>query len=73
MSEAVSPAVQESLDTISEHVSSRVPVSTVDASAGDIRRSLEGRRLDTAAAVAVCDDGVPRGLIYFVAILLIVG
>lgn len=63
MSEAVRPSVQEGLDTISEHVSSRVPVSTVDASAGDIRRSLEGRRFDTAAAVAVCDDGVLRGLI----------
>lgn len=63
MSEAVRPSVQEGLDTISEHVSSRVPISTVDASAGDIRRSLEGRRFDTAAAVAVCDDGVLRGLI----------
>jgi magnesium transporter len=63
MSEAMRPSVQEGSDTISEHVSSRVPVSTVDASAGDIRRSLEGRRFDTAAAVAVCDDGVLRGLI----------
>lgn len=63
MSEAVRPAVEEGLDTISKHVSSRVPISTIDASAGDIRRSLEGRRFDTAAAVAVCDDGVLRGLI----------
>jgi magnesium transporter len=63
MSEAMRPSVPEGSDTISEHVSSRVPVSTVDASAGDIRRSLEGRRFDTAAAVAVCDDGVLRGLI----------
>ena len=63
MSEAARPALVEGLDTISEHVSSRVPISTVDASAGDIRRSLEGKRFDTAAAVAVCDDGVLRGLI----------
>jgi magnesium transporter len=62
MSEAAM-ASEAASDTIAGHVSSRVPIATPDASVRDIRRSLIGGRFDTAAAVAVCDEGVLRGLI----------
>ena len=43
-------------ETAEEMLSTRVPVVLPTARAGDILRSLQGKRFDTAAEVAVCDD-----------------
>lgn len=63
MSEGEIPEAERRLETISQYVSSRVPIVAPDTPVREIRQSLEGRRFDTAAAVAVCDDGLLRGVI----------
>ncbi len=51
------------LETAGEHVAGAVPVATPTDTVGAIRRSLGGRRFETAAAVAVCDEGRLVGLL----------
>ncbi|MEX0799873.1 MAG: magnesium transporter [Dehalococcoidia bacterium] len=56
-------------ETASEHLSSSVPVATPEARAGDLRRSLIGKRFETAANVAICEDGRLVGLLSLEALL----
>lgn len=51
------------LRTAAELLSIRVPVAPPAARAGEVRRSLVGRRFDTAAEIAICDDGKLLGLL----------
>jgi magnesium transporter len=51
------------LETALAHVTPNVPVASPSARAGDLRRSLAGRRFDTVAAVAVCQGGRLVGLL----------
>lgn len=50
-------------ETAAEHSTAVVPVAAPGDSMADIRRALWGRRFDTAAAVAVTDQGRLVGLI----------
>lgn len=50
-------------ETAAEHSAAAVPVAAPGDSVADIRRALWGRRFDTAAAVAVIDEGRLMGLI----------
>lgn len=50
-------------ETAGEHVARAVPVAAPTDTVGAIRRDLGGRRFDTAAAVAVCDQGRLVGLL----------
>ncbi|HLF61051.1 MAG TPA: magnesium transporter [Acidimicrobiia bacterium] len=50
-------------ETAGEHVARVVPVAAPTDTVGAIRRGLGGRRFDTAAAVAVCDQGRLVGLL----------
>jgi magnesium transporter len=50
-------------ETAAEHVVTRVPVAKPEDRVGEVRRSLEGKRFDTLAAVAVTDRGRLVGLI----------
>lgn len=50
-------------ETAAEHSATRVPMAGPGDSIGKIRRSLWGHRFDTAAAVAVTDQGRLVGLI----------
>lgn len=63
MTEARSPEATTGLDTAAEHASKEVPIVGPGLRVSDVRRSLEGRRFATAAAVAVCRDGLLLGLI----------
>lgn len=56
---------EETLGTVSQHLSSLVPITSPATPAREIREALAGRRFETAAAVAVCDDGLLRGVIRF--------
>ena len=51
------------LETASEHVARAVPIAGPADTIGAIRSGLEGRRFETAAAVAVCDEGRLVGLL----------
>jgi magnesium transporter len=50
-------------ETAGEHVAREVPVATPADTVGAIRRGLDGRRFETATAVAVCDQGRLVGLL----------
>jgi magnesium transporter len=50
-------------ETAAEHAAGAVPVAAPTDAIGAIRRGLGGRRFDTAAAVAVCDEGRLVGLL----------
>jgi magnesium transporter len=50
-------------ETAGEHVARAVPIAAPTDTVGAIRRGLEGRRFETAAAVAVCDQGRLVGLL----------
>jgi magnesium transporter len=49
--------------TAGQHVARLVPMTPPDATAGEIRAGLVGRRYECAAAVAVCIDGRLVGLV----------
>ena len=51
------------LETAGEHVAQAVPIAALADTIGAIRRGLSGRRFETAAAVAVCDEGRLIGVI----------
>lgn len=51
------------LETISDHATDNVPVARADDTVGATRRSLAGRRFDSAADVAVCDGDRLLGLV----------
>jgi magnesium transporter len=44
-------------ETAAEHVAREVPVATPRETAGEVRRTLAGRRFESATHVAVCDGG----------------
>ncbi|MGH7830800.1 MAG: magnesium transporter [Candidatus Binatia bacterium] len=50
-------------ETAAEHVVAQVPVADPDAKAGALRKSLEGRRFDTATHIAVCEKGKLVGVL----------
>lgn len=50
-------------ETAAEHLATRVPIASPSSSVAEIRRSLEGRRFDSAVSVAICDDGRLVGLL----------
>jgi magnesium transporter len=50
-------------ETAAEHVSARVPIVSSGATVSQIFDSLRGKRFDTAAELAVCEDGRLVGLI----------
>jgi magnesium transporter len=50
-------------ETAAEHLSARVPTAARGDRAASIRRALEGQRFDTAAQVAVVEDGKLLGLV----------
>jgi len=54
---------KEIFETAAEHLTTRVPSAAPGDSVTDIRRRMWGNRFDTAAAVAVCDEGRFVGLI----------
>lgn len=54
---------QVTLETAGEHVARAVPTAGPADTIGAIRRGLGGRRFETAAAVAVCDEGRLIGLL----------
>lgn len=60
---ALTPIHELLFEHAAEHVSRRVPTAGPWATAGEIRRSLVGRRFDTAAEVAICDDDRLLGLL----------
>ncbi len=51
------------VETAAEHVSTLIPVAAPDATAGEVRRSLLGKRFECATDVAICEDGKLRGLL----------
>ncbi len=57
------------LETASEHASTAVPIAAPDDRAGDVRRSLEGRRFESASHVAVCEGERLAGLLTIEALL----
>ena len=57
------------LETAAEQLSVRVPVASPADTVGQIRRSLRGRRFDTALAIALCEDGRFTGLLSVEALL----
>jgi magnesium transporter len=59
----VSTEGQVILETAGEHVARAVPVAGPADTIGAIRSGLEGRRFETATAVAVCDEGRLIGLL----------
>ncbi len=60
---AVSTEDRVVFETVGEHVARAVPVAAPTDTIGAIHNSLRGSRFDTAAAVAVCDQGRLVGLI----------
>jgi magnesium transporter len=50
-------------ETAAEHLTARVPVVSPADRAGAVRRALAGRRFDTVAGIAVCEDGRFAGLL----------
>ena len=50
-------------ETAAEHLARAVPVAKPTDLVGAIREGLGGRRFETAAAVAVCDEGRLVGLV----------
>ncbi|HSO49506.1 MAG TPA: magnesium transporter [Acidimicrobiia bacterium] len=50
-------------ETAAEHLARAVPVASATDTVGAIREGLGGRRFETAAAVAVCDEGRLVGLV----------
>src|SRR5688572_22997081 len=62
-SETLDTLPQVEFETAAEHLTSRVPIATPTARAGDIRRALVGNTFDTVAEIAVCDDGKLVGLL----------
>ncbi len=54
---------EETLETVSQHLSSQVPITSPATPVREIREALAGRRFETSAAVAVCDDRLLRGVI----------
>jgi magnesium transporter len=57
------------LDTAATHATRNVPIVTPGVTVDEIRRSLINARFDTAAAVAVCEDDLLRGVIGLEALL----
>jgi magnesium transporter len=63
MDDAESHVDDSPLGTVAEHVTTNVPIVAPTTSAPEARRSLVGERFDAAAAVAVCEDAILRGVI----------
>ena len=63
MDDAESHVDDSPLGTVAEHVTTNVPIVAPTTSAHEARRSLLGERFDAAAAVAVCEDAILRGVI----------
>jgi len=55
--------VKTRAETAARHASQDVPITGPKSTADDIRRYLQGRRFDSAADIAVCEDGKLVGLI----------
>ena len=55
------PAV--AFETAAEHLSTRVPIAAPTARAGDLRQGLQGRRFETVAEIAICEQGRLVGLL----------
>jgi magnesium transporter len=51
------------LETAAQHASENIPVSTPDAHAGSVRRTLSMKRFDSAASIAVCEGDRLVGLV----------
>lgn len=60
---ALAPMHELEFEHAAEHVSRRVPVAGPRATAGEIRRTLVGKRFDTASEVAICEDSRLLGLL----------
>lgn len=56
-----SPAVV--FETAGEHLSQAIPIASPELPAGEILRSLKGKRFDSVAEIAVCEDGKLMGLL----------
>jgi magnesium transporter len=52
-----------SFETAAEHASTAVPIASPAQSAGDVRRSLNGQRFDSASHVVVCDGDRFAGIL----------
>lgn len=63
MDDAESHVDDSPLGTVAEHVTANVPIVAPTTSAPEARRSLVGERFDAAAAVAVCEEAILRGVI----------
>jgi len=50
-------------ETAGEHVVRLVPIAAPEATAGEVRQGLVGRRFESAVDIAVCDGETLRGLI----------
>ena len=50
-------------ETAGDHVATRVPTASAGDLVSTVRRTLEGRRFETVAAVAVLDDGRLEGVV----------
>jgi magnesium transporter len=50
-------------ESASDHVTQRVPITTPQSWAGNLRRSLAGQRYDNATHIAVCQDGKLAGVL----------
>jgi magnesium transporter len=57
------PLHQLVFETAAEHVSTRVPIVARGDRVGQIRQALAGQRFDTAAEIAVVEDGKLLGLV----------
>lgn len=50
-------------ETAMEHLTARVPIASSEATVGEIRRSLEGRRFDTVAEIVIAEQDMLVGLL----------
>ena len=71
MSHGGTDTYTDRIDIAATHATPNVPVVSPDTTVNAIRGSLIGMRFDTAAAVAVCEDAVLRGVIRMEALLAV--
>jgi magnesium transporter len=65
--------VQPALETAARHASMDVPVGDPSASVRSVRRALESRRFESAAAVAVCENDRLVGVVRIEELLAVPG